>query len=103
MNKFLIKFNRTISYILIPLFISILITGYRSTGHFTFIGRAAANTLHIVWLNIAFLILFTSHSLIGIKLAMIRNKVKGKFLDALLIIIGILFVAGFSYFAFRSG
>jgi hypothetical protein len=103
MPKFLIKLNRLLAYILIPLVIAIIITGYRNTEHFTFINRGVANLLHSVWLNIAFLILFTVHSLIGIKLALIRNKVTAKYLNALLVVIGILFIAGFAYFAFRAG
>jgi len=103
MPKFLIKLNRLFAYILIPLVIAILITGYRNTEHFTFINRGVANLLHSVWLNLAFLIIFTVHSIIGIKLALIRNKVNAKYLDALLILIGILFIAGFAYFAFRAG
>jgi len=103
MPKFLIKLNRIFAYILIPLVIAILITGYRNTEHFTFINRGVANLLHSVWLNLAFLVLFTVHSLIAIKLALIRNKVTAKYLDVLLTVIGILFIAGFAYFAFRTG
>ncbi|MHB1253296.1 MAG: hypothetical protein ACYCZ1_03940 [Candidatus Humimicrobiaceae bacterium] len=103
MPKFLVKLNRLFAYILIPLVIAILITGYRNTEHFTFINRGVANLLHSVWLNLAFLVLFTVHSLLGIKLALIRNKVTAKYLNALLVVIGILFIAGFTYFSFRAG
>lgn len=103
MPKFLIKLNRIFAYILIPLVIAILITGYRNTEHFTFISRGVANLLHSVWLNLAFLVLLTVHSLLGIKLALIRNKVTAKYLNALLVVIGILFIAGFTYFSFRAG
>jgi len=88
---------------LIPLVIAILITGYRNTEHFTFINRGLANLLHSVWLNLVFLVLFTVHSLIAIKLALIRNKVTAKYLDVLLAAIGILFISGFVYFEFRAG
>ena len=103
MPKFLIKLNRLLAYILVPLVIAILITGYRNTEHFTFINRGVANLLHSVWFNLAFLIIFTVHSLLGIKLALIRNKVTAKYLNSLLVVIGILFIAGFAYFAFRTG
>ncbi|MHB1347822.1 MAG: hypothetical protein ACYCXK_10055 [Candidatus Humimicrobiaceae bacterium] len=92
-----------LAYILLPLVMAILITGYRNTEHFTFINRGVANLLHSVWLNLAFLVVFTVHSILGIKLALIRNNVNGRYIDALLIAIGILFIAGFAYFAFRAG
>lgn len=100
MNRFLIRLSRTIAYILIPIFIFILISGYRNTGYFTFMTRGTANLLHIVYLNIAFIFLATVHALISIRTALMRNKVKGKYIDILLLITGIVFIAGFSYFAF---
>ena len=103
MPRFLKKLNRIFAYILIPLVIALLITGYRNTEHFIFINRGVANLLHSVWLNIVFLVLFTVHSLLAIKLALIRNKVTAKYLNALLVAIGVLFIAGFTYFAFRAG
>lgn len=103
MNRFLIRLNRVLCYILLPLFIAIMITGYTNTGHFTFLNRGVANTLHSVWLNITFLVLFTVHSLLGIKLALARNKITNKIFDILLIAIGIIFIGGFTYFAFRAG
>ena len=39
-------------------------------------------------------------SLISIRSALRRNKVKGIYIDIMLILIGIIFVAGFSYFTF---
>ncbi len=100
LNRFLIVFNRVVAYALIPLFIFIMITGYRSTGHFTFMTRGLANSLHIVYLNIAFIALAAAHALTSIRFALARNGVKGKYIDLLLIVIGIVFIAGFAYFAF---
>jgi len=100
MNKFLIKFNRVISYILIALFIAMLITGYRSVGHFTFMPRGIANSLHVVSLNVSFIVLFVIHSMIGIRLALSRNRIKGIFTDVVLILFGCLLIGGFAYFAF---
>ena len=103
MNRFLIRLNRILCYLLLPLFIAVMITVYTNSGHFTFLNRGVANTFHSVWLNVAFLVLFTVHSLIGIRLALIRNKASNKILDMLLIAIGIIFIGGFTYFAFRAG
>lgn len=102
MNRFLIKFNRLISYILIALFVAMLITGYRSVGHFTFMTRGLANSLHIVFLNVSFIVLFVIHSMIGIRLALTRNKIKGWFIDVVLILFGCVLIGGFVYFAFSG-
>ena len=80
--------------------ILIIITGYRQTGHFTFIPRGLANTLHQIYLNIAFLVVGSIHALTTIRRALMRNKIKGLYIDILLIVLGVSFVGGFSYFAF---
>jgi cation transport ATPase len=100
LNRFLTVFSRIAAYILIVLFVIIMITGYRSTGHFTFMTRGLANTLHIIYLNIAFLVLACIHALISIRFALARKNVKGHYVDVLLLIIGAVFIAGFAYFAF---
>jgi hypothetical protein len=100
MDRFLIKLSRIASYILIVIIVLMLITGYRLTGHFVFITRGFANTLHSIYFNITFIFLFTIHSLTAIRFALIRNKIKGKYIDILLIAIGVAFIAGFIYFAF---
>jgi hypothetical protein len=100
LNRFLIVFSRVIAYILIVLFVSLMITGYRSTGHFTFMARGLANSLHTIYLNIAFLVFATIHALISIKFALARHRVKGLYIDILLLVIGVVFIAGFTYFAF---
>jgi hypothetical protein len=100
MDKILIKISRIASYTLVVVLILMLITGYRLTGHFVFITRGFANTLHSIYFNIAFIFLVTIHSLIATRFALIRNKIKGKYIDILLIAIGAAFIAGFIYFAF---
>jgi hypothetical protein len=100
LNRFLTIFSRVVAYILIVLFVFIMITGYRSTGHFTFMTRGLANSLHIIYLNIVFIVLVTIHALISIRFALERNKVKGWYIDALLLATGAVFIAGFTYFAF---
>ena len=100
LNRFLTIFSRVSAYILIALFIFIMITGYRSTGHFTFMARGLANSLHIIYLNIAFIVLATIHAVIAIRFALARHSVKGKLVDTLLLATGAIFIAGFTYFAF---
>ena len=103
MNKFLRKVNRIIAYILIPLFIIMLITGYRNLNFFTFLGRGEANLLHYKATNIPFIILFAVHTLLGIRIALHRNRVRGLFADVLLLLIGLFFITVFIYFSLTSG
>ena len=100
LNRFLAIFSRVAAYVMIVIFIVIMITGYRSLGLFTFMGRGLANTLHIIYLNIAFLVLASIHALISIRFALARKNVKGRYVDILLLFIGAVFIAGFTYFAF---
>ena len=100
LNRFLTIFSRVAAYILIVLFVFLMITGYRITGHFTFITRGLANSLHIIYFNIAFIVLATIHALISIRFALARNKVQGRYIDVLLLATGTVFIAGFTYFAF---
>jgi len=100
MEKFLLRLSRITAYILIVLFILMMISGYRQTGHFTFISRGMANTLHQIYLNIAFLFVLSIHALTAIRRALMRNRIKGRYIDIMLIVLGILFIGGFSYFAF---
>jgi len=99
MNKFLTKISRISAYILILLFVLIAITGYRQVGQFTFISRGLASSLHQIYLNIAILFFGAVHALIAIRDALRRNKIKGLYIDMLLILLGFIFVGGFSYFA----
>ena len=100
MEKFLLRLCRITAYISIVLFILMMISGYRQTGNFTFISRGFANTLHQVHINIAFLFTVSVHALTAIRRALLRNRIKGPYIDILLILMGILFVGGFSYFVF---
>jgi hypothetical protein len=89
--------------VLIPLFVIMLITGYRNLNFFTFLGRGEANLLHYKAINIPFIVLFAAHALLSIRIALQRNKVRGYFTDVVLLLIGILFTAVFIYFSLSSG
>lgn len=100
MEKVLTRVNRISAYILIALVLLILITGYRQVGYFTFFGRGLANSLHQIYLNIAGLVVGAVHVLLSVRRALIRNKIKGVYINIILALIGIIVVGGFSYFTF---
>ena len=100
MEKILTRINRISAYILLVLVLLILITGYRQVGYFTFFTRGLANSLHQIYLNIAGLFIGSVHILISIRKALIRNKIKGIWVNIILVILGVAVVGGFSYFTF---
>jgi hypothetical protein len=100
MEKILTRINRISAYVLIVLVLLILITGYRQVGYFTFFTRGLANSLHQVYLNIAGLLVGSVHVLISIRKALARNRIKGIWVNIILIILGAAVVGGFSYFTF---
>ena len=98
MEKILTRISRISAYILIVLVLLILITGYRQVGYFTFFTRGLANSLHQIYLNIAGLVVGSIHVLISIHKALARNRIRGVWIDIMLIVLGIAIVGGFSYF-----
>ncbi len=99
MNRFLAKLNRIMAYILLALVVGILITGYRTFGYFTFISRGLANNLHRIYLNVPFIVFVVTHSLLSIRVSLMRKKRGGAYLDIILAMAGIGFIVFFSYFA----
>ena len=98
MEKILTRINRISAYVLIVLVLVILITGYRQVGYFTFFGRGLANSLHQIYINIAGLVVGSVHVLLSSRRALARNKIKGVWVNIILIALGVVIVGGFSYF-----
>ena len=99
MNRFLQKLNRYISYIIIAVVIALLMAGYRMTGNFTFIPRGLADLLHRIYLNVVFLFLFITHTLLSLRIVFMRKGIRGKAIDVTFILIGI---GLFGFFAYLS-
>jgi hypothetical protein len=99
LNRFLVSLNRIVSWILIALVVSLLVTGYRMIGFFSFIPRGLADSLHRVYLNVPFIILVTVHILVSIRISLMRKKKQSRVLDVVFIVAGTTFAAVFSYFA----
>lgn len=98
MEKVLTRINRISAYVLIVLVILILVSGYRQVGYFTFFSRGLANSLHQIYLNIFGLIVGAVHVLLSVRIALIRNRIKGIYINIILALIGIVVVGGFLYF-----
>jgi hypothetical protein len=99
LDRFLTKLNRYTAYLLIPVVLLMLMTGYRSTGAFPFIPRGLADLLHRIYLNVVFLFLFCLHTLLSLRILLRRKQRGGRLTDVVFILIG----AGmFGVFAFLS-
>ena len=98
MEKILTRIYCISAYILLVLVLVIFITGYRQVGYFTFFGRGLANSLHQIYINVAGLIVGSVHVLLSSRKALARNKIKGIWVNIVLVILGIVIVGGFSYF-----
>ena len=100
-NRFLVKFNRYIAYILIPVTLFMLMSGFRMTGNFSFIPRGLADLLHRVYVHSAFLVLFIIHVVLSARIALMRRHVRGLWLDILLAVVGLAVIVYFSYLSQR--
>jgi len=98
-NRFLVRLNKVIVYIKIALVVGLLVTGYRMIGYFNFLNRGLADSLHRVYLNVPFIVLFIIHTLVSVRITLMRKKKKSLILDILFLVGGIAFAVYFSYFA----
>jgi len=94
-NRVLIRINRYIAYALLLIAVVVLVTGYRTTGHFAFFSRGFADITHRIHLNIAFIVLLAVHALLSVRFALLRKKIGGAYIDIMLLLIGTVFVVLF--------
>ena len=100
-NRFLVRLNRYIAYVLIAVVLATLVAGFRMTGNFIFIPRGLADLLHRIYLNVAFLFLFLIHTLLSLRIVFKRRGIDGKGIDIPLILIGVGLFAYFSYLSLK--
>ena len=101
LDRVLIRFNRYIAYILIAVVIAMLVAGFRMTGNFIFIPRGLADLLHRIYLNVVFLLLFLTHTLLSLRIAFKRKGIGGKGIDIFFVLIGVGLFAYFTYLALK--
>jgi hypothetical protein len=100
-DRFLVRFNRYISCVLIAVVMAMIIAGFRMTGNFLFLPRGLADLLHRIYLNVAFLLLFLTHTLLSLRIVLQRKGIRGKGIDIPFIVIGVGLFGYFSYLALR--
>ena len=90
-QKFFVKTNRALAYVLLAVATAMIVTGYRTTGWFSFFSRGFADLTHRIHLNTAFIVLLAAHSLLSIRTALMRKNIGGVYIDVLLTLIGVIF------------
>jgi hypothetical protein len=65
-----------------------------------FFSRGSADITHRIHLNIAFIALLSMHSLLSIRMTLLRMKIGGTYVDIILIVIGAVFIAIFTLLIF---
>lgn len=90
-EKTLFNIQRIVSWILVPLIIVEVITGYAYTRQIRFLHRGLAFDIHTT-LDLPLLLLLIVHVMIGARTELRRFNKKGKTVDIILVIIG--FAAG---------
>ncbi|MGD2250997.1 MAG: hypothetical protein PVF58_21580 [Candidatus Methanofastidiosia archaeon] len=87
-EKTLFTVQRIVSWILVPLIIVEVITGYAYTRQIRFLHRGLAFDVHTT-LDLPLLLLLVVHVIIGARSELRRFKIKGKTTDYILVIIGV--------------
>lgn len=100
LNRVLIRINRYIAYVLLLIAVVMIVTGYRTTGHFAFFSRGFADITHRIHLNISFIVLLAVHALLSVRSALLRKKIGGAYIDIMLLLIGAVFVGLFVLLVF---
>jgi hypothetical protein len=100
-GRALVRINRYVAYLLIPVTLFMFITGFRMTGTFTFFSRGSADLLHRIYVHIAFVVLFSVHVVLSVRIAFARRGVRSRFLDWSLAAAGVGLAAYFSVLSLR--
>lgn len=93
----LMRISKAVSYVLLILFITMILTGFVLTGKIKGIPRSSAALLHQQWLSIFTVLFFSLHSVFGIRLYLIRKQIYHKTIDILLSIGATVFFLGCLY------
>ncbi|MGC1123236.1 MAG: hypothetical protein WBA22_19295 [Candidatus Methanofastidiosia archaeon] len=88
LNRYLHKIHRIISWLLVPVMAAVIITGYAYTRKLQFMNRGRAFDLHNR-LVLPLILLLIAHVMLAARLELMRFHIKGKAVDILLLILGI--------------
>jgi hypothetical protein len=89
MNRFLFKVHRLIAWALLPFMIIVTVSGYAYTRQLQFIHRGRAFDLHNTF-DLPLFLLLVAHVVLAARFELMRFKVKGKSVDVVLLLLGII-------------
>lgn len=87
-NRFLYKVHRWVSWALVPLMIIVVVSGYAYVRKVKFLQRGLAFRLHDV-LDLPLILLIVAHVVLAARFELMRFKIKGRIVDGLLLVLGI--------------
>ena len=95
-DRYLFKMHRVISWIMVPLMIVVVVSGYAYTRNIKFLHRGLAFDLH-TRLELPLLLLVVAHVVLAARFELRRFKIRSKVVDVILLISGIIVAAGLIY------
>ena len=87
-NRLLFKVHRFISWLLVPFMIIVAVSGYAYVRKVKFLHRGLAFQLHDT-LDLPLFLLIVAHVVLAARFELMRFKVKGRIVDGLLLVLGI--------------
>ncbi|KYK31048.1 MAG: hypothetical protein AYK19_17530 [Theionarchaea archaeon DG-70-1] len=87
-NRLLYKVHRFISWLLVPLMIVVVVSGYAYVRKVKFLNRGSAFYLHDT-LDLPLMLLIVAHVVLAARFELMRFKIKGRIVDGLLLVLGI--------------
>ncbi|MBU7025796.1 MAG: hypothetical protein HXS48_02560 [Theionarchaea archaeon] len=87
-NRLLFRVHRWISWALVPLMIIVAVSGYAYVRKVQFLHRGLAFQLHDT-LDLPLFLLIVAHVMLAARFELMRFKVKGRIVDGLLLVLGI--------------
>lgn len=87
-NRLLYKVHRIISWVLVPFMIIVVVSGYAYIRKIRILNRGLAYDLHNTF-DLPLLLLLVAHVVLGARYELMRFKIKGRAVDAVLLLLGV--------------
>lgn len=88
-DRLLYKVHRLISWILIPFMVIVVVSGYAYVRKIQFLHRGFAFELHDT-LDLPLVLLILAHVVLALRFELMRFKIKGRIVDGILLVLGII-------------
>lgn len=96
LNPFLHRLQRLISWVMVPFMVAFIVSGYAYTRKIGILHRGIAFDLHTT-LALPLILLVVAHIMLAARIELMRFKIKGKSVDILLFVVGIVLASAVVY------